>query len=143
MTLTHCGYAAPSTTAGDFRRLTPLVLMRALERAGTEVCEPVARVRLEIPADTVAAVFSALARLGVPAHAPSRVGRLAALEAMVPAARVQELRRQLPALTRGEGVLETDFGGYRPVTGAAPTRRRTTPNPLNREEYLLHIARRV
>ena len=143
VTLTHCGYAAPSTTAGDFRKLTPLVLMRALERAGTEVCEPVARVRLEIPADTVAAVFSALARLGVPAHAPSRVGRLAALEAMVPAARVQELRRQLPALTRGEGVLETDFGGYRPVTGAAPTRRRTTPNPLNRDEYLLHIARRV
>ena len=143
VTLTHCGYAAPSTTAGDFRKLTPLVLMRALERAGTEVCEPVARVSLEIPADTVAAVFSALARLGVPAHAPSRIGRLAALETMVPAARVQELRRQLPALTRGEGVLETDFGGYRPVTGAAPTRRRTTPNPLNREEYLLHIARRV
>ena len=49
VTLTHCGYAAPSTTASDFRKLTPLVLMHALERARTEVCEPIARVSLELP----------------------------------------------------------------------------------------------
>ena len=144
VTLTHCGYAAPSTTASDFRKLTPLVLMHALERARTEVCEPIARVSLELPADTVAAVFSTLARLGAGAPgAASPAGGLAVLETMLPAARVQELRRRLPALTRGEGVLESDFGGYRPVIGPAPTRRRTTPDPLNRDEYLLHIARRV
>jgi ribosomal protection tetracycline resistance protein len=59
------------------------------------------------------------------------------------AARVRELQRQLPALTGGEGVLESDFDGYQPVAGPAPTRRRTTPNPLNREEYLMQLARRV
>ena len=32
----------------------------------------------------------------------------------IPAARVHELQQQLPALTRGEGVLETEFAGYRP-----------------------------
>ena len=40
-------------------------------------------------------------------------------------------------------MLESDFDGYQPVTGAPPTRRRLTPNPLNREEYLLHPARRL
>jgi hypothetical protein len=30
----------PLSTAADFRKLTPLVLMQALKRAGTVVCEP-------------------------------------------------------------------------------------------------------
>jgi ribosomal protection tetracycline resistance protein len=47
------------------------------------------------------------------------------------------------ALAAGEGVLETAFAGYRPVAGEAPTRKRATPNPLNRAEYLMHLARRV
>jgi ribosomal protection tetracycline resistance protein len=46
-------------------------------------------------------------------------------------------------LTGGEGVLDTEFAGYEPVGGETPARRRSTPNPLNREEYLLHLARRV
>jgi len=29
VTLTQCGYASPSSTAADFRKLTPLVLMNA------------------------------------------------------------------------------------------------------------------
>jgi hypothetical protein len=41
---TDCGYRAPGTTAADFRKLTPLVLMQALEQAGTVVCEPTVRV---------------------------------------------------------------------------------------------------
>ena len=49
VTMTECGYYAPGSTAADFRKLTPMVLMRALERAGTMVCEPMAAVSLEIP----------------------------------------------------------------------------------------------
>ena len=55
---------------------------------------------------------------------------------MIPAARVHELRRQLPGLTRGEGMLESEFDHYAPVRGAPPTRRRTGPDPLDREAYL-------
>ncbi|MBA3332345.1 MAG: hypothetical protein H0T39_15985, partial [Actinobacteria bacterium] len=111
------------STAADFRKLTPLVLMRALERAGTAVCEPIVRVSLEIPTETVGAVLSIVARLGAVAQTPSLRGQLSTIETVLPAARVQELQRQLPALTGGEGVLESDFDGYQPVSGAAPTRR--------------------
>ena len=45
VTMTDCGYASPDTSAADFRRLTQLVLMTALDRAGTWVCEPLARPR--------------------------------------------------------------------------------------------------
>jgi ribosomal protection tetracycline resistance protein len=152
VTMTRCTYSIPDgppsrrgepSTAADFRKLTPLVVMQAVERAGTVVCEPVLRVRLELPVAAIGAVLAALAGLGAAAEAPTLRGELATIEAAVPAARMPELQRQLPGLTAGEGVLESDFGGYQPVTGTPPTRPRTTANPLNRAEYLMHLARRV
>jgi len=44
------------------------------------------------------------------------------LEGDIPAAHVHKLRQQLPALTRGEGVLESAFDRYEPVSGSRPTR---------------------
>jgi len=57
------------------------------------------------------------------------------------ASRVQELRRQLPGLTGGEGVIGSDFAGYEPVTGEPPIRQRATPDPRNLDEYLAHVGR--
>jgi ribosomal protection tetracycline resistance protein len=87
--------------------------------------------------------MSALARLGASVETPSPQSELTQLETLLPAARAADLQRQLPGLTGGEGVFESEFAGYRPVAGEPPRRRRTTPNPLNREEYLMHLARRV
>ena len=53
VTMTHSGYSSPTSTAGDFRLLTPLVLMSALKEAGTVVCEPIHRFRIDAPMDTV------------------------------------------------------------------------------------------
>jgi ribosomal protection tetracycline resistance protein len=40
-------------------------------------------------------------------------------------------------------VLECFFDRYQPVRGAIPSRPRFDNNPLNREEYLLRVARRL
>ncbi len=144
VTMTDCGYRAPGTTANDFRRLTPLVLMRALERAGTVQCEPMLRVSLDA---ANGGDRSGRARARTTWARPSRRRRSTAStrlsRPLLPAARAHDLHRQLPGLTGGEGVLETSFAGYQPVTGAQPTRRRTTPNPLNRDAYLMHLAGRA
>ena len=133
VTLTRSSYSIPDgppsrrgppSTAGDFRKLTPLVLKQALERAGTVVCEPTVRVTLEIPTDTVGAVVPALARLEANVETPSPDGELSTVEAVLPATRADQLQRELPGLTRGEGVLESGFAGYQPVSGVGPTRRR-------------------
>jgi len=142
VTVTRCGYY-PSSTAGDFRNLTPLVLMRALEQAGTRVYEPMHRFRLDVPADTLGAVLPVLARLRAVPRTPATRGSWYLLEGEIPAARVHELQQALPALTRGEGVLECAFDHYQPVRGPVPTRPRSDHNPRNREEYLLHVMRRV
>ena len=155
VTLTHCGYYARqshahggfdksmSSTAGDFRNLTPLVLMAALRQAGTEVLEPMHRFRIELPADALGPVLPVLARLRAVPEPPTADGAKAVVEGVIPAARVHELTQRLPALTRGEGVLESAFDHHRAVVGPVPTRRRTDHDPLNREEYLLRVVRRV
>lgn len=142
VTITDCGYRAPGTTAADFRRVTPMVLLQALQHAGSKVCEPMAGVTLEVPTDAVSGVLSLLGQHGARVEAPLARAELSTIEAVLPAALVRDLQRVLPALTRGEGVLESRLGGYEPVTASAPTRRRTTPDPLNREEYMMNIAGR-
>jgi ribosomal protection tetracycline resistance protein len=148
VTMTHSGYWARqshshgtfdksmSSTAGDFRYLTPLVLMAALQQAGTVVYEPMHRFHLEIPADTLSTVQPVLVRLrGIPLTSTMRES-VYRLEGDIPVARVHELERLLPSLTRGEGVLECAFDHYEPVRDAVPARSRTDRNPLNRKEYL-------
>ena len=126
VTLTECGYSVPDgppsrrgplSTAADFRKLTPLVLSQALERAGTVVCEPVVRGRLEVPSESIGVVRSALGRLGAVVETHSLRGALATIETVLPAVRAHDLQRQLSGLTGGEGVLESFFVGYRPVEG--------------------------
>ncbi len=150
ITLIHCGYSVadgppsrrgPNSTAADFRHLTPLVLMTALEEAGTVVCEPTLRVSLECPLWALTAVLTALGRLGAAVRQQSVRGDLTTIETVVPAARIQELQRQLPGLTAGEGVLESTFEGYRPVAGEPPTQARTTADPRRREQYLISLTR--
>jgi ribosomal protection tetracycline resistance protein len=150
ITLTHSSYTPPppgtgwsvhSTSATDFRNLTPLVLAAALRRAGTRVYEPVHRFTLEIPADTVGVVQPLLGRLGGPARSVLPRGREYVLDGDIPAARMHELELALPALTHGEAVLDAAFDHYEPTRGAAPTRPRTDHNPLNRKEYLLRLNR--
>ncbi len=53
VTMYESGFTSPGTGPGDFRKLVPLVLMSALQEAGTAVCEPIHRFQLEIPADTL------------------------------------------------------------------------------------------
>ena len=132
VTLTNCSYSVPDgppsrrgplSTAADFRKLTPLVLLQALEHAGTTVCEPIVQATLEVPATTTSAVLSALGRFGAELQASSARGPTATVETVLSAAHAQELQRQLPGLTGGEGVLESTFAGYQPATGDPPARR--------------------
>jgi ribosomal protection tetracycline resistance protein len=129
----------PMPTARDIKNLTPLVLLQALEQAGSTVCEPVFRISAEVPAAAVGPVLAAFGRLGASAATPSPRGELSMLETALPASRVQELRRRLPGLTGGEGVLESELAGFQPVAGEPPIRQRTTPDPLNLDEYLAHF----
>ncbi|HET6192683.1 MAG TPA: hypothetical protein VFE59_37440 [Trebonia sp.] len=103
--------------------------MAVLKRAGTVVCEPIHRFRLEA-ADTLSALLAILVQLhAVPEVSPTR-NSWCTPEGNIPVARVHELRQQIPLLIRGEGVRESSF------------RPEPIFNPLNREEYLHRVALR-
>lgn len=143
VTMTDCDYRSPVTASGDYRKLTPLVLMAALQEAGTVVCRPIHRFRIDAPADSLSAVLRLLARHRAVPQAPTVSGAWFRLDGDIPAAEVDRLRHQLSGRTHGEGVLEVHFDRYEPGFGTAPIRRRSDNNPLNRKDYLLHLLRRV
>jgi ribosomal protection tetracycline resistance protein len=156
VTLTRSGYWARqshshgtfdksmSSTAGDFRALTPLVLMEALAKAGTEVCEPMHRFRLEIPSALLGTVLPGLATFRAVPDSTTVHGETATLEGIVPAARVHALGRRIPGLTGGEGVLESAFERFEAVSGGeVPERARWDANPLDRKEYVMRVQRGV
>jgi ribosomal protection tetracycline resistance protein len=132
----------PLSSPQDFRKLTPLVVMEALKRAGTVVCEPVHQFRLDTPTDTINTLLPALAKLHAVAEVTAIKDSWCTVEGTISAARVHGLRQHIPPLTRGEGVMESSFGRYEPLRGPVPTRERTDDNPLNREEYLHRVTRR-
>lgn len=143
VTMTHSGYDSVGSTAADFRNLTPLVLMAALQHAATSVYEPMHHFWLELPIEALGQVSPVLARLRAQPEAPLMHEKGCVLEGDIPAAQVHELQLLLPTLTHGEGVFESTFDHYQRVHGSFPTRPRTDHNPLNRKEYLIHVLRRV
>ncbi|MFJ9965411.1 tetracycline resistance ribosomal protection protein Otr(A) [Streptomyces avermitilis] len=104
VTLIRSGFCAPISTAGDFRGLTPLVLRRALERAGTRVYEPYHAFEAELPLDALAPVTAQLASYGAEFRETTggRTGWL--ITGDLPARRVRDVELRLPGLTHGEGV---------------------------------------
>jgi len=152
VTVTHCGWTVadgppskrgPTSTPNDYKRLTPVVVLRALADAGTIVCEPMLDIRVDAPARSLGAVLATVSRLRGLAQTPSIEGAAAVVAARLPAARAHELQRELAGLTHGEGAIETTFGGYEPLAGEPPTRERTMPNPLKLDEYLMVLAKRI
>src|SRR6188472_1734374 len=143
VTMLDCGYTSPETSTGDFRRLTQLVLMTALERAGTWVCEPLADIDLEMPSSTAPGVLGAVGRFGGRVTGQFSANGVSRATVVMPVARVRTLQHQLPGLSMGEGILESRPGGYQPVGGDNPPRReRSSPSPLDREAWLASLAKR-
>lgn len=126
----------PETTAGDFRKLTPLVLMTALRAAGTHVCEPIERFTVEVPIEVVGETCSRLAAARAELEQTHQAGERCRVSGTIPTAEVHRFEQRLPDLTGGTGVFDSQPTGYQPVRGEAPSRRRTDLNPLNRKLYL-------
>ena len=103
VTLTHAGFCSPVSTAADFRKLTPLVLMQALQRAGTEVCEPIEELELDIPEDTFGAVCGALVNARATIRNAFPDGASHRIICEIPTAELRGVEQQLPGLTRGDG----------------------------------------
>jgi ribosomal protection tetracycline resistance protein len=140
VTMVRSGFCSVTSTAGDFRKLAPFVLMRALTEAGTEVYEPCHAFELDVPTDTVSAVLSALIAAEAEIEVSEGGTSSWSLRGNLPARTVQDVEKTLPAVTRGEAVWLSQAAGDRLTRGRPTARERTDGNPANLDEYLHHLA---
>ncbi|MWV42165.1 GTP-binding protein [Paenibacillus sp. HJL G12] len=141
VTLTHSGYSSPVTTAGDFRKLVPLVLMKALSLAGTAVYEPIYQFELSVPAAWISTAMFKLSAIAAVVHDTVLKNDIFLISGTLPVAETDRFKRSLHAFTQGEGFMVVEPDGYTSIVGKVPVRERTDDNPLNRNEYLLHVSR--
>jgi ribosomal protection tetracycline resistance protein len=134
--ITHAGYESAMSTGTDFRRLTPLLIAEALQKAGTEVYEPMNHFELDIPSVTLPKVLQSLVSAQATLETTTTERGVSRIEGILPVRRTFDFERNIPDLTSGEGVFAAVFGGYQKAQGKTPTKKRTDNNPFNKEEYL-------
>ncbi|WP_163873842.1 elongation factor G [Paenibacillus favisporus] len=139
VTLTHSGYSSPVSTAKDFRLLTPLVLMKALERAGTQVYEPVSELQISLPESSISKVLFRITALDGTFEEPKFDRGSVYVTGTIPVRNADILKTELHGLTGGEGVMSVKPGGYIAAASPIPVNQRRQLNPLQRGEYMLHI----
>ncbi|GAA0732680.1 TetM/TetW/TetO/TetS family tetracycline resistance ribosomal protection protein [Dactylosporangium roseum] len=133
---------AMSTVGADFRNLAPVVVMACLEKAGTEVCQPIERFELDSPDPTIQPLMSTLGRLGAITEFITGSSGYTRLTGFIPTARIAELASALPNVTGGEGVLTSRPDHYAPLHGEDfPVRPRAGVDPRDRALWFRSMPR--
>ena len=141
--VTDAGYDSVQTTGGDFRKLLPLLLINALQKAGTDVYEPVNYFEMDVHNRILSQVLQSLIKNEAKLDStPSIQDAINHITGTIPVRCTFDFERGLPNLTQGEGSFTAEFNGYQRVCGTIPMRERMDNNPLNKEEYLRRTLRR-
>lgn len=131
-----------SSVAADFRNLAPVVVMAALAKAATRVCQPIDWFELEVPDENYSAVVPLLGRLDAATRDIVEAGGYTRVLGHLPSASVAGLASRLPDLSSGEGVLVTWLDHHAPVTtNPPPARGRSGFDPLDRRTWFRHVPR--
>ncbi|WP_428427932.1 GTP-binding protein [Pararhizobium sp.] len=139
--MTAAKHSSPSSTAADFRQLTPLVLAAALSAAQTVICEPVDHIDIEAPVSALNGLLTLLAKAGASMTDTVIANGVVRLEGTVASAKTQSFQQQLPGLTSGMGTMVATFDHYAPISAPQRLRPRSGPDPFNITEYLLRMRR--
>jgi ribosomal protection tetracycline resistance protein len=114
VTVTRTAFFPPASTAGHFRTIAALALDKAVRRAGTQVCEPVNRFELDIPAGSATLVLPRLIAHRAAPREPQAGPSTWRLTGTIPADSIAAFEQELRRLTHGEGMLISEFDSYRP-----------------------------
>ena len=140
--LVKVGYERPLAVASHFRNLAAILTMRALDDAKSRVFEPCNQFELDVPDAAHGVMIGYLNQQGADIEQSEQSGPSSWLiNGTMPARIVQEVTRDLPGLTFGEGVLTSLPGGDRAVVGKYPIRERLDGNPLDYDNYLKYLAK--
>lgn len=136
----HGGFDKNMSSKGsDFRLLTPLVLMKALKKAGTHICEPYDELYIEIPKDSNNNILSLLSKNEMKISSQTFSEDIIRIKGEIPTSNLVNINEKFRDLTGGEGILMNEFLEYRKTYKKVSSKKRNYVNPLNRKEYLLSV----
>lgn len=135
-----CGeFFSPASTPADFRNVTPMVFMEALYEAKTGLLEPLHEFELRVPNNVLSKAIWDLKTMRATFDNPTAIEDEFLIKGFIPVENSKEYKLKLSSYTEGKGVFVTKFYGYKdaPVE-FTKSRQKTTYDPLNKKEYLLH-----
>ena len=139
VTLTCGEFFSPASTPADFRNVTPMVFMEALHQAKTDLLEPLHEFELRIPQNVLSKAIWDLQTMRATFDNPIIVEDEFLIKGLIPVENSKEYKLKIASYTEGKGMFLTKFFGYKKVPFEfAKTRQKSTYDPLNKKEYLLH-----
>ncbi|NRT72958.1 tetracycline resistance ribosomal protection protein [Clostridium beijerinckii] len=139
VTLTCGEFFSPASTPADFRNVTPMVFMEALYKAQTVLLEPLHEFELRIPQNVLSKAIWDLESMRATFDNPIVIEDEFSIKGLIPVENSKEYKMKIASYTEGKGMFMTKFYGHKEVPAEfAKTRQKTTYDPLNKKEYLLH-----
>jgi ribosomal protection tetracycline resistance protein len=139
ITLVHTEYSSVDSTPADFRNVTPMVLMEAVDNAKTKLLEPISEFELRIPEAAISKALFDLKMMGAEFENPNLVGDDYIITGLIPLESSKDYQIKVASYTEGKGIFITRFSGYKD-TAFDETKicKRNVINPLNKKEYIMY-----
>jgi len=132
-------YNSVERTPADFRNLTPMVLMEAVDNAKTKLLEPINEFELRVPEYSISKAMFDLKMMGAEFDSPDLAGGDYILNGLIPVESSKDYQIKVASYTEGKGIFITKFGGYRDTAfDESKICKRNVINPLNKKEYIMY-----
>lgn len=139
VTLTLSDYDSVTSTPSAFRDLTPMVLMDALNSAGTYLLEPLYDFELKAQSDVCGRVISDLSSMRAVFDNPVMIGEDVLIRGIIPADTSKDYKIKIASYTEGKGMFVTKFRGFQNAPyGTMKKRDKIKFDPLNRKMYVMY-----
>lgn len=138
VTMTYSDYDSVTSTPAEFRNLTPMVLMEALDKAQTELLEPLYEFQLKANKNVCGKALSDLQKLRATFDSPVINGDEVFIKGLIPVDTSKKYKIQIAAYTAGKGVFLTKFHGFQKIPiKLGKIKEKSKIDPLNKQMYLL------
>ena len=139
VTLLETEYSSVDSTPADFRNVTPMVLMEAVDNAKTRLLEPINEFELRVPEYAISKTMFDLKMMRAEFESPEIVGEDYILTGFIPVENSKDYQIKIASYTEGKGIFLTKFNGYRDTEfDESKICKRNAINPLNKKEYIMH-----
>lgn len=139
ITLIYGEFNSVMSTPADFRNVTPMVFMEALYEAKTDLLEPLQEFELRIPKNVISKAIWDLEVMRATFENPIVTDEEVYIKGLIPTENSKKYKLKIASYTEGKGMFVTKFYGYQNTEFESyKVRKKTTYDPLNKKEYLLH-----